>query len=130
MKTKIIHHITLGFLLAQTMCLSVILSHTHLADVVALLRPEPAAPGSTIMTTLSTSDIHSKALGDLHHHIDKTSVKNMSAQTAAARKRDLQPNTEDITNVSIGQSVYDFLLRICIVFSLLFSTRSLVLEDI
>lgn len=124
MKTKTLHHITLVGLLVHTMCMSVLLSHTHMKDVVALSRPEPVKAGSVAMTMLTASDIHTKALGDLHHHIDKTSVKNMSVHMAAARKRELQPHADDITNVSLGQAVYDFLLRGRVVFSMLFSARS------
>lgn len=128
MKNKNIKKLTLTALLMQTMCLSVLLSHTHVKDVVALANPQPVHPGVMVTNTLKSTDIHTKALGDLHHHIDKTSVKNMAAQIAA-RKRDLQPEAADMEAVSLGQKLYDFILRLRLVGSMILN-HALVSENV
>lgn len=74
-------------LMANAMCMSVVLSHVHAKDAVSLLH----SPGRA--QNYSTNDITAKALGDLHHHIDKASVKNihMDSTTNTIRARNLKP---------------------------------------
>ncbi len=121
MKTKNIHHTIFTAFMAQAMCLSVVVSHMHMKDVAALSHPEALRPGSVNQTLLTSGDIHSKALGDLHHHIDKTSVKNMSTRMESfARRRELVPQSQDLEASSFGEMVYEFFLRLSVVGSMLF----------
>lgn len=104
-------------LLIQLMCVSVVLSHIHAKDAVPLM-VQPA--GST---KLGSRDITAKALGDLHHHIDKASVKNIhnDASTTAGRQRELRPFTEVVReDGSLATQLNDFLLRLHVVASLCF----------
>lgn len=100
-------------LLAHLMCVSVVLSHVHAKDAVSLMR----APGTVKLTG---NDITAKALGDLHHHIDKAGLKNIhvDASTTAGRSRALNPLEMDTTDDSILARVHQFFLRLSIVTSL------------
>ena len=103
--------------LAQLMCFSVVLSHIHAKDAVPLM----AQPAGT--TRLASRDITAKALGDLHHHIDKAGVKNIhnDASTTAGRQRELRPFTElEREAGSLLSQLNDFLLRLHVVASLCF----------
>lgn len=102
--------------LIQLMCFSVVLSHIHAKDAVPLMA-QPAGA-----TKLASRDITAKALGDLHHHIDKASVKNIhsDASTTAARTRELNPlEAETDDNTLLGQ-LNDFMLRFRVVASLFY----------
>lgn len=109
---------TLVALLIHTMCYSVVLSHAHAKDVTALF----SVPGSSVKP-LSGSDITSKALGDLHHHIDKAGVKNIHVDknVTAARTRQLNPLDVDVSPETLGEKLHDFLLRLRVVTSLCFN---------
>jgi hypothetical protein len=100
-------------LLAHLMCVTVVLSHIHAKDAVSLMRQH-----SNIK--LSSNDITAKALGDLHHHIDKASLKNITADTSttAARTRELNPLDAAVQEASLMDRLHDFLLRFRVVTSL------------
>lgn len=101
-------------LLAPLICLTVILSHVHAKDAVSLLR----TPGAV---KLSGNEITAKALGDLHHHIDKAGLKNItgdSGTTTAARVRNLNPLEADESDDSLLARLHNFLLRLRVVTSL------------
>lgn len=111
--------ISLLTLLAHTMCFTVVLSHMHAKDAVSLFSPH-----SSMNRIASTSDITAKALGDLHHHVDKTGLKNISTDSSAtaARTRELNP-----LNAEMGEAegllglLHNFLLRFRIVGSLIYN---------
>lgn len=100
-------------LLAHLMCVSVVLSHVHAKDAVSLMR----APGTV---KLSGNEITAKALGDLHHHIDKAGLKNIHADagTAAGRSRTLNPLEMDTADDSLLARLHEFFLRLSVVTSL------------
>lgn len=116
MKTNLAKLFTSTFLV-QLMCFSVVLSHIHAKDAVPLM----TQPAGTIK--LGSRDITAKALGDLHHHIDKAGVKNIhnDASTTAGRQRELRPFTELERDAgSMLSQLNDFLLRLQVVASLCF----------
>lgn len=101
--------------LAHLLCLTVVLSHVHAKDAVSMIS-NPHAINKTL-----SKDIAAKALSDLHHHIDKTSLKNVhaDASTTAARVRELDAlHAEDDLPVTISTLFHDFLLRFRVVASL------------
>ena len=100
-------------LLAHLMCVSVVLSHVHAKDAVSLLH----APGTVKLTG---NDITAKALGDLHHHIDKAGLKNIhiDASTTAGRSRSLNPLEMDTEDESLSARLQAFFLRLRVVTSL------------
>lgn len=104
-------------LLVQTMCFSVVLSHMHAKDAVSVSLNRANA------SKLGASDITAKALGDLHHHIDKASVKNIHSDTSttAARVRELNPLEAEAENDSLFGWLHDFMLRFRVVASLIYS---------
>lgn len=114
MNTNIIKLFTTT-LLIHAMCFTVVLSHLHAKDAVSLL-----SHGN--VNKLATSDITAKALGDLHQHIDKAGLKNISADTSAtaARTRELNPLDAAAEEDSLMSRLHDFVLRFRIVTSLCF----------
>lgn len=114
MKTNTVK-LSLVTLLVHLMCFSVVLSHMHAKDAASLLSQQSS------LSKLSTSDIPAKALGDLHHHIDKTGLKNVTADsssTTAARTRELDPLSADHSIESLAAWLHDFMLRLRVVSSL------------
>ena len=118
MNTKInIAKLFLSTLLVQVMCLSVVLSHMHAKDAVSVSTQHPSA------NKLVPTDITAKALGDLHHHIDKASLKNITGDqgsTTAARVRELNPLDAETTDDSLMGQLRDFMLRLRMVASLFY----------
>lgn len=114
---KTISKLFANALLIQMMCVSVVLSHMHAKDAVSIYASNPSA------NKLGATDITAKALGDLHHHIDKASVKNIhsDASTTAARVRELNPLEAETDDDSLFGRLYDFMLRFRVVTSLIFS---------
>ena len=110
--------IIIATVLMHAMCFSVVLSHTHAKDVTALFSGSHSS-----VKTLSSSDITGKALSDLHHHIDKAAVKNIHAENtvAAARTRELNPLSQEITAETLSERIHDFMLRLRVVGSLCFA---------
>lgn len=107
-------NILLATILAHTMCLTVVLSHLHATDAVSILNQQ-------MVNKLAPSDITAKALGDLHQHIDKTSLKSIHiASATAARTRELQPLAEKQLDESLTTRFQDFMLRLRVVASLCF----------
>lgn len=105
MKTNIIHLIFTA-LLAHVMCATVILSHLHAKDAVSLANQQGAMK-------LSGGDITAKALGDLHHHIDKTTLKMHTGDVSTqARIRELEPLQHADFVPSIRDYLEEFLLRL------------------
>lgn len=100
--------------LVHLMCMTVVLSHLHAKDAVSLMNSHPAS------AKLAPSDITAKALGDLHHHIDKAGLKNITADTSttAARTRELNPLDAAVQEASLMERLHDFLLRFRVVTSL------------
>jgi len=101
-------------LLAHLMCMTVILSHLHAKDAVSLMSNQ------SNLNKFATSDITAKALGDLHHHIDKTSFKTIysDSSTTAARTRELNPLDAEQTDESLLGQLHDLFLRFRVVTSL------------
>lgn len=99
------------------MCFTVVLSHLHAKDAVSLMRQHSKIK-------LSSNEITAKAIGDLHHHVDKASLKNITAdqsQTTAARVRELNPLDAETVDDSLLGRFRDFMLRIRVVASLIYS---------
>jgi len=119
MNTKTIK-LTSVAILAHLMCFTVILSHMHAKDAAMLLSQQSA------LSKLVTSDITAKAMSDLHHHIDKTSLKMAVSDnsTVAARRLDIEPLAEELENISVYDVIHDFLLRLRVVSSLFFHIGS------
>ena len=105
-------------LFAPLMCLTVILSHLHVKDIVA----STLGHSQQAVDALTNNELRAKTLGDLHHHIEKTSLKNVATDAAstAARSRELQPSADDVTEGTFSEVVHDFMLRFRIVSSLMF----------
>lgn len=116
MKIKTIK-LTLLSLAAPLMCLTVVLSHLHVKDIVA----SASGHNQHAVDSLTNNELRSKTLADLHHHIDKTTLKNVATDTAstAARTRELQPSADDVTEGTFSEVVHDFMLRFRIVSSLM-----------
>lgn len=116
MNTKInIVKLFLSTLLVQLMCLSVVLSHMHAKDAVSLSTQQANS------SRLAPTDITAKALGDLHHHIDKAGLKNITSDntaTAAGRTRELNPLDAEHTDESLLGRLHDLMLRFRVVASL------------
>jgi bifunctional DNase/RNase len=113
MNTNIIK-IPLLSLFAYSLSFTVVLSHMHAKDITSLMNQQS-------IHRLATGDITAKAMGDLHHHIDKTGVKNIQNDTTtAARTRELNPLLTEEDNRSIGDRIHDFMLRFRVVSSLCF----------
>lgn len=102
-------------IVVHLMCFTVVLSHLHAKDAVSLLNQ----PG---VNKLAPTDITAKALGDLHHHIDKASLKNIHTDTSttAARVRELQPLVDEQLDDSLMARFQNFVLRLRVVASLCF----------
>jgi len=98
------------------MCFTVVLSHLHAKDAMSLMSQQSS------FSKISTSDITAKALGDLHHHIDKTGLKGVSMDngaSTAARVRELNPLDAE-EPITLGTRLHDFLLRLRLVASLFY----------
>ena len=107
--------LSLATLLVHLMCFSVVLSHMHAKDAASLISQQSS------VSKLSTSDITAKALGDLHHHIDKAGMKNINADNStvtAARHRQLNPLEADENDDSLMARLHAFYLRLRVVTSL------------
>ncbi len=92
-------------LFAHAMCATVVLAHVHAKDAVSLANQQSVAK-------LSGSDITAKAVGDLHHHIDKTSLKMQTGDSAVqARVRELEPLKSPDFDPSLRDYLEDFLTR-------------------
>lgn len=101
--------------LVHTMCFTVVLSHLHAKDAMSLMSQH------SNMTKLAAGDITAKALGDLHHHIDKASMKNIAinnGSTTAARVRGLSTITIETDDDTISTRLHEFFLRLQVVGSL------------
>lgn len=107
--------LSLVTILVHLMCFSVVLSHMHAKDAASLMSQ------ASSINRLSPSDIPAKALGDLHHHIDKTGLKNVTADSSAstaARTRELDPLSAQSEAESLVAWMHDFMLRLRVVTSL------------
>lgn len=106
MKTNIFK-IIFTALLAHVMCATVVLAHLHAKDAVSLANQQNAANAK-----ISGGDITAKALGDLHHHIDKMSLKMHTGDTSTqARIRELEPLQGAEFDASLRDYLEDLLLR-------------------
>lgn len=104
MKTNIFK-IIFTSLLAHAMCVTVVLAHIHAKDAVSMANQQGAAK-------LSGSDITAKALGDLHHHIDKTSLKLHSGDVSTqARIRELKPLHSAEFEPTVRDYLEDLIIR-------------------
>ena len=107
--------LSLATLLVHAMCFSVVLSHMHAKDAASLI----SQPSS--VNKLASSDITAKALGDLHHHVDKAGLKNINLDNStvtAARGRQLNPLEADDSDESLLGRLHAFYLRLRVVTSL------------
>lgn len=103
MKTNTLK-IGLATFLAHLMCLTVVLAHVHAKDAVSVASQQSVAK-------LTGSDITTKALSDLHHHIDKTSLKMHTGDvTTQARVRELEPLNAEF-EPTLRDYLEDFLVR-------------------
>lgn len=115
MKTNIFK-IVFTALFAHVMCVTVILAHVHAKDAVSLSNQQNAANAK-----ISGGDITAKALGDLHHHIDKMSLKMHTSDTSTqARVRELEPLQGAEFDPSLRDYLEDLLIRLQFGTSLLF----------
>lgn len=115
MKTNIFK-IVFTALFAHVMCATVILAHVHAKDAVSLSNQQNAANAK-----ISGGDITAKALGDLHHHIDKTTLKSHTADASTqARIRELKPLEGAEFDQSLRDYLEDLLIRLQFGTSLLF----------
>lgn len=104
MKTNIFK-IVFTALLAHVMCITVVLAHVHAKDAVSLDNQQSAAK-------LSGGDITAKALSDLHHHIDKTSLKMHTGEVSTqARIRELEPLRGAEFDPSLRDYLEDLMIR-------------------
>lgn len=107
MKTNIFKFIFTA-LLAHTMCITVVLAHVHAKDAVSLANQQNAANAK-----ISSGDITTKALGDLHHHIDKMSLKMHTGDSSTqARVRELEPLQGAEFDPSVRDYLEDLLIRL------------------
>lgn len=110
--------LTIAATLVHLMCLTVVLSHMHASDAASLMNQQ------TSNNRLLSADITAKAMGDLHHHIDKQSLKNVTndTSTTAARRRQLSPLAADEVReiASLLEWLHDFGLRLRIASSLIY----------
>lgn len=112
MKTNTSKIITTA-VLAHLMCTSVVLSHIHAKDAVSLMRT------NAVRQRMSPNDITAKALGDLHHHVDKASLKNMHV-TATTRGREMNPLAMLGSEETLRTRFMDHLLRMRVAMSIFF----------
>lgn len=104
MKTNIFN-IIFSAMLAHLMCATVVLAHVHAKDAVSLANQQGVAK-------LSSGDITAKAMADLHHHIDKTSLKMQTGEAATqARVRELQPLLSPDFEPSLRDYIEDLFVR-------------------
>lgn len=104
MKTNILN-IIFTALLAHLMSATVVLAHIHAKDAVSLANQQSVAK-------ISGGDITAKAVADLHHHIDKTSLKMQSSEPATqARIRELQPLLSPDFDLSLRDYFEDLFIR-------------------
>ena len=103
MKTNIFKLI-FSALLAHVLCFTVILAHLHAKDAVSVANQQAVAK-------ISGGDITAKALGDLHHHIDKTALKMHTGDTTQARIRELEPLQHAEFQPSLRDYLEDFFFR-------------------
>jgi len=108
------------FLIAIAACflsVAVILSSAHLKDV--------ARAHSFIEThaaTFKITDTVAKAIGDLHNHVDKQTLKAISMdQPAAARERELKALNEEHASRNVIEMLEEMILFYRFAFSLRFS---------
>jgi len=103
MKTNIFK-IIFTALLAHLMCATVILAHLHAKDAVSLANQQSVAK-------LSGGDLTAKAMSDLHHHIDKTSLKMQTSEVSTqARIRELEPLNAEFER-TFRDYLEDFMIR-------------------
>jgi len=94
--------------LAHLMCATVILAHLHAKDAVSLANQQNAANAK-----ISGGDITAKALGDLHHHIDKMSLKMHTGDASTqARVRELEPLLGAEFDPSFRDYLEDLMIRL------------------
>lgn len=95
-------------MLAHLMCATVILAHLHAKDAVSLANQQSAANAK-----ISGGDITAKALGDLHHHIDKMSLKMHTGDVSTqARVRELEPLQGAEFDPSLRDYLEELLMRL------------------
>lgn len=115
MKTNIFK-IIFTALLAHVMCATVVLAHLHAKDAVSLSNQQNVANAK-----ISGGDITAKAMADLHHHIDKTSLKMQTGEAATqARVRELQPLLNPDFEPSLRDYLEDLFVRFHFGVSLMF----------
>ena len=107
MKTNIFK-IIFTALLAHIMCATVVLAHLHAKDAVSLANQQNIANAKIL-----GGDITAKAMSDLHHHIDKTSLKMQTADNSGtqARVRELEPLLNPDFQPSLRDYLEDFFIR-------------------
>lgn len=76
---------SLFYLIASAfLAVSVVLASLHLRDIVASINLQTFSDGTQATKTATTTDVSAKAIGDLHNHVDKTSLKTFSASADQA----------------------------------------------
>lgn len=108
MKTKTkLQQIRLYIITAAACCMSltVVMSAAHAKDVARATHP-------TDVTSIIShpSDINAKAIGDLHNHIDKQTLKSISMDNPmTARERELKVASEDKRDRSIFEIIEEMI---------------------
>ena len=87
----------------------VILSHMHAGDVVS----HSSGKEGMAQVTKTSPDLNAKAMGDLHNHIDKTTLKNVmksAADSTAVSRRDLQAQEVQFEETLLEKLAAQFLM--------------------
>lgn len=116
MKTKITIK-NMFTLLACFMGLAVVLASAHAKDVVRASHPTDVA---TIISR--PGDINAKAIGDLHNHIDKQTLKNIAMDNPqAARERELKGVVDENRARGIAEIIEEMVAFYRLAFAMRFS---------
>lgn len=116
MKTKIFKIKTLLIGLAACfMSLAVVMSSTHVKDLVKDHSSDTSVMGRAIEPV-------ARALGDLHNHTDKQTLKNISMDNpVTAREREIKALNEDKATRNIFEVIEEALIFYRLAFALSFS---------
>lgn len=99
---------------ACCMSVAVVMSAAHAKDVARASHPTHVAG-----LISRPSDINAKAIGDLHNHIDKQTLKNISMDNPlAARERELKAVNEDGRDRSIVEIIEEMVAFYRLAFAL------------
>jgi hypothetical protein len=122
MKQKLTIKMSVVAIIACLISLVVILSSAHAKDIVSA----GALSNATSSTMYKTGDMTAKAMGDIHNHIDKQTVKSISMdQPLTARQRELKALDEEKASRSFLDMFEDMVLFYRFSFTLRLSLATL-----